>query len=206
MRLVVIESPYAGDVEGNVAYARAAVRDCLQRGESPIASHLLFTQAGILDDQVSAERALGIEAGLAWYASAEAAVFYMDKGLSRGMSGAWRFLCAHHPKLPVEWRWTAPAMTSAERMACPFWFRWETPFTATTADRITCETPLGRLEVDRTARAPTQAAPFLVTLNARKVAFYTTREAAKAGAEHCFLWRAANVSQKTHHAGRAGAQ
>ena len=40
MKLVVVESPYAGDVETNVRYARAAIRDCLMRGEAPFASHL----------------------------------------------------------------------------------------------------------------------------------------------------------------------
>ena len=66
MRRVIVESPYAGDVATNIAYARAAVRDCLMRGEAPIASHLLFTQPGILDDDVADERRLGIEAGLSW--------------------------------------------------------------------------------------------------------------------------------------------
>jgi hypothetical protein len=49
MKLVIIESPYAGDVEPNVAYAKAAVLDCLSRGEAPYASHLFFTQDGILN-------------------------------------------------------------------------------------------------------------------------------------------------------------
>lgn len=84
-RLVILESPYAGDIERNVAYARAAVRDSLSRGESPIASHLLFTQPGILDDQIPAERARGIVAGLAWGRVAEATVVYADLGISRGM-------------------------------------------------------------------------------------------------------------------------
>jgi hypothetical protein len=44
MNLVIIESPYAGNVELNVSYARRAVKDSLGRGESPIASHLLYTQ------------------------------------------------------------------------------------------------------------------------------------------------------------------
>ena len=39
MRLVVVESPYAGDVEANLAYLRRAMRDCLLRGEAPFASH-----------------------------------------------------------------------------------------------------------------------------------------------------------------------
>jgi len=88
MKLVIIESPYAGDVEENVAYARAAVADSLKRGEAPIASHLLYTQPGILDDLKPDERALGIEAGLAWGKVAEAAVFYLDRGWSSGMRAA----------------------------------------------------------------------------------------------------------------------
>lgn len=42
MKLVVIESPYAGDVERNLRYVRAAMRDCLLRGEAPFASHALY--------------------------------------------------------------------------------------------------------------------------------------------------------------------
>jgi hypothetical protein len=72
LRRVILESPYAGDIERNVAYARAAMRDSLLRGEAPIASHLLYTQPGVLDDQVSDERRLGIEAGLVWRVAAEA--------------------------------------------------------------------------------------------------------------------------------------
>jgi hypothetical protein len=88
MRLVIIESPFAGDIEGNIAYAKRAVHDCLLRGEAPIASHLLFTQPGVLDDNVPEERALGIEAGLAWYRVANMIVFYIDRGWSKGMLGA----------------------------------------------------------------------------------------------------------------------
>lgn len=55
MRMVIVESPYAGDIERNVAYARACIADCLKRGEAPFASHLLYTQPGVLDDGVPAE-------------------------------------------------------------------------------------------------------------------------------------------------------
>lgn len=85
MRRVWIESPYAGDIAANVEYARACVRDCLKRGEAPIASHLLFTQPGILRDEIPDERRLGMEAGFAWNAHAEACVVYTDRGISRGM-------------------------------------------------------------------------------------------------------------------------
>jgi len=86
--LVIIESPYAGDVEANVAYARAAMRDSIMRGEHPIASHLLYTQPGILDDNIPEERERGIAAGLAWRVVAEKAVFYVDRGWSGGMLAA----------------------------------------------------------------------------------------------------------------------
>lgn len=88
MRRVIIESPYAGDVERNLRYAKAAMRDCLQRGEAPLASHLLYTQSGILDDMIHEEREQGISAGLAWRHVAEAGVFYVDLGWSNGMKSA----------------------------------------------------------------------------------------------------------------------
>lgn len=84
-RRVVVESPYAGDVEINTAYARAAMRDCLERGEAPFASHLLYTQPDVLDDAVPTERGLGIEAGLAWGSLADATVVYTDLGITPGM-------------------------------------------------------------------------------------------------------------------------
>ena len=94
MKRVILESPYAGDhdddIAHNVAYARAALRDCLNRGEAPIASHLLYTQEGVLDDNDPEERRLGIDAGYAWWGVAEAVVFYVDFGMSPGMAAAWR--------------------------------------------------------------------------------------------------------------------
>jgi len=85
MRLVILESPYAGDILKNIQYARRCVRDSLLRGESPIASHLLYTQDSILNDTIPAERQLGIDAGLAWKVVAEATVVYADLGITDGM-------------------------------------------------------------------------------------------------------------------------
>lgn len=31
MKLIILETPYAGDIEANIAYARACLRDCLMR-------------------------------------------------------------------------------------------------------------------------------------------------------------------------------
>jgi hypothetical protein len=102
MRRVILESPYAGDLEANVHYARTALRDSLLRGEAPIASHLLYTQPGVLDDADPLEREIGINAGLAWGAEAEATVVYTDRGISRGMKyGIER---AEREGRPIEYR------------------------------------------------------------------------------------------------------
>jgi hypothetical protein len=88
MRRVILESPYAGDVERNEAFARRCLRDCLWRDEAPLASHLLYTQEGVLRDELPMERQLGIEAGFAWLMQAEAMVVYTDLGISPGMRDA----------------------------------------------------------------------------------------------------------------------
>lgn len=85
MKRVIIESPYAGDIERNTAYARRALADSLRRGEAPIASHLLYTQPGVLDDGDPDERRLGIEAGLAWGPVADLTAVYADLGFTPGM-------------------------------------------------------------------------------------------------------------------------
>jgi hypothetical protein len=112
MRRVIIESLYAGNSSlrivafiqraRNRKYARAAVRDSLMRGESPIASHLLFTQPGILCDEIPSERQQGIEAGLAWRDVADATIAYTDLGISRGMKLG--IQSAKASGIPVEYR------------------------------------------------------------------------------------------------------
>jgi len=102
MKLVIIESPFKGDVERNKRYLRSCIRDCINRGESPYASHRMLTDA--LDDNDPIERTLGIEAGLAWRNVTQPVfrngarihgistmvhhVFYVDLGISDGMAFA----------------------------------------------------------------------------------------------------------------------
>lgn len=85
MLLVVIESPFAGDTERNMAYLAACMRDSILRGEAPYASHGLYTLPGCLDDDVPEERTLGINAGLAWGDVADLRAVYTNLGISRGM-------------------------------------------------------------------------------------------------------------------------
>ena len=81
---VIVESPFAGGFH-NVRYARECVRDCIDRGESPFASHLLYTQKGLLDDSVPAERKKGTDAATSWLEVADYVVVYMDLGVTPGM-------------------------------------------------------------------------------------------------------------------------
>jgi hypothetical protein len=102
MRIVVIESPFAGDEETNLRYLRAAMKDCLLRGEAPYASHALYTQPGVLDDSIPDEREHGIMAGFAFRAIADATVVYTDLGTSRGMD--YGIAHAHDGGRPIEYR------------------------------------------------------------------------------------------------------
>lgn len=60
-RLVYIASPYAGDVERNVAFAKEACRYATAQGYTPVAVHLLYPQ--FLDDRVPQEREAGLKMG-----------------------------------------------------------------------------------------------------------------------------------------------
>jgi hypothetical protein len=87
MRRVILESPFAArnaeDAERNERYARACMRDCLNRDEAPFASHLLYPQ--ILNDRDAMERHIGILAGQAWGLKADLIAVYNDLGISEGM-------------------------------------------------------------------------------------------------------------------------
>jgi hypothetical protein len=102
MKRVILESPYAGDIERNIKYARMCLHDALHRGEAPFASHLLYTQPDVLVDEIPSERQLGTDAGLAWGAVAELTVVYTDFGISPGME--YGIAAANSLSRPVEYR------------------------------------------------------------------------------------------------------
>jgi hypothetical protein len=102
MKRVIIESPYAGDINRNMRYVRACMRDCLLNGETPFASHALYTQEGVLRDDLPDERALGIGAGFLWRYVAEKTVVYIDEGMSSGMKAG--IIHAEELGQPVEYR------------------------------------------------------------------------------------------------------
>ena len=105
MRRVLIESPFAGEVDRNQMYARFCLHDSVTRfREAPYASHLLFTQEFILDDDVPEERKLGIDAGLVWGEAAEKTIVYVDLGMSSGMAYGILNAARATPPRPIEFR------------------------------------------------------------------------------------------------------
>lgn len=112
MRLTIIESPYAGDIERHIFYARRAMRHSLLLGEAPYASHLLYTQPRVLRDNVPHEREMGLARGhwfirafgnayTTCYLDAMLAV-YTDYGISGGMRAG--IDCATKYSLPIVYR------------------------------------------------------------------------------------------------------
>ena len=60
-KIIYVASPYAGDVEQNLAFVKAACLDVIGQGHTPIAVHLLYPQ--FLDDNSPVEREIGLQLG-----------------------------------------------------------------------------------------------------------------------------------------------
>ena len=59
--MIYIASPYAGDIAGNTQFAIQCCQFAIQRGYTPVASHLIYPQ--ILDDTIPEQRELGLTLG-----------------------------------------------------------------------------------------------------------------------------------------------
>lgn len=92
----VIESPFGTRPDGtrctpleiarNERYLDRCIRDSIDRGEAPYASHGFFTKPGRLDDNKPEQRRQGIEAGLEWGAVAQRCAVYDDHDVTAGMA------------------------------------------------------------------------------------------------------------------------
>lgn len=89
MLRVYIASPFRGatveETRQNIVYARLCVLDCLERGESPYASHLIITQVYAETDAL---RDIGLRAGDAYRAVSDVVALYVDLGVTDGMRRA----------------------------------------------------------------------------------------------------------------------
>jgi len=85
MKKIYVVSPYAGDVEKNVANALGYCKYVMGFGYMPLASHLYFTQ--MTDDNIPEERTLGLNMGLDLLAMCDEAWVFYDNYISSGMAG-----------------------------------------------------------------------------------------------------------------------
>lgn len=107
-RVIQVESPYSTSngksIEENLEYARKAMWSILVMGDTPYASHLLYTQPGVLNDAIPEERELGIQAGLEMYRQkkSDACAIFVENGITLGMLHGIKV--ALENEIPVEFR------------------------------------------------------------------------------------------------------
>lgn len=82
-KLIYICSPYRGEVERNLQYARELPRIALDNDFVPITPHLYLTQA--INDEVPEEREKGMEAGKELLKHCKYILIGSKYGLSAGM-------------------------------------------------------------------------------------------------------------------------
>lgn len=90
---VFVVSPFGGKVE-NQDLATAICYAVVSAGGAPFAPHLLYPS--FLEDHNEAERAMGIQCGMAWLEVADVVLVYTGNGVTRGMRQEWRQACAIH--------------------------------------------------------------------------------------------------------------
>lgn len=84
MAKIYVCSPYSGDIERNIGYARELCRKVVLQGDIPIAPHLYFTQ--FLDDTSAKERELGMAIGLDLLEQCDGIIVGCKYGISKGMA------------------------------------------------------------------------------------------------------------------------
>lgn len=85
MQKIYVISPYAGDIEKNVANAIGYCKYVMEKGYMPLASHLYFTQ--MTNDDIPEERKLGLSMGLELLAICDEAWVFYENRISSGMAG-----------------------------------------------------------------------------------------------------------------------
>ena len=95
--VVILESPYSGDIPRNIAYAQRCMADSRLRGEITLVPHLLWTQHHLCPDHFVSDydpkyelkqigRDVSLEQIHVLRRLSQMVVFYFDYGLSSGMN------------------------------------------------------------------------------------------------------------------------
>ena len=98
MKLIYVASPYAGDIKDNIQFAKRACRFVVDEGHAFFAPHLLYPQ--ILDEQVPADRQLGLDMGKSVLENCDELWVFGDV-ISAGMQG--EINEAHQLDMPIRY-------------------------------------------------------------------------------------------------------
>lgn len=84
--IILVESPYSGDIQRNSEYARRAMLHVIEQGHTPIVPHLLYPQ--VLDDSDPEQRETALQMCAELRRVAHEVWFFVDYGSSSGMERA----------------------------------------------------------------------------------------------------------------------
>ena len=120
--IVYICSPFAGNIEANVADARRYSRFAVDEGYIPIAPHLLFPQ--FLNDADPQERELGLFFGNALMSKCSE-VWVFGSRISSGMEAEinrakWKKMCIRDRVYPCNWNSSIIACSNWSSVNLPF--------------------------------------------------------------------------------------
>jgi len=94
--IVIIESPFSGDIDKNIRYAQQAMNHSRENGEIPIVPHLMWTQHHLAPNYFVSDydakftikncgRDVSLEQIKVLRRLANKVIFYVDNGYSSGM-------------------------------------------------------------------------------------------------------------------------
>jgi hypothetical protein len=83
MKKIFVCSPFAGEVDRNVRFAKKMCRMVMDAGNAPFAPHLLYPRFS--DDNDPTQRAAGITCGLAFMETCDEVWVFAGNGISSGM-------------------------------------------------------------------------------------------------------------------------
>lgn len=112
MKIIFVSSPYAGDVEKNIEFAKQACHYVIAEGNAFFCPHLLYPQ--VLDDNNPEERKQGIEMGKQLLLTCDELWAFGDR-ISHGMFEEIEY--ARQNEIPVK-RILSMDMTQAENELC----------------------------------------------------------------------------------------
>ncbi len=99
MKRALIVSPFSERKEADIAYAREAMRWCLDTGMAPFVGQLLYGE--ILDDRVPSDRTLRLNADQEYIKDADVVVAFVDRGVSTEMEADVEIAMSHSSRIEI---------------------------------------------------------------------------------------------------------